>query len=199
MEISNKYKIRNKILIEPDMFYSEAFNCLSASAIKTLMRFLQKRKWETKKNRGKKQTIYSDVGFIFPYSEATALKIAGDTQHWKNLKKLIEAGFLDLVHQGGWYQKHEREKDYSVYKISERWRKYGTPEFVTVEKPKVLREQFHIRENMKRQKLKVTSQKRSGQFHKSEDDNAISENGRLHKSEVEEQAMKSHQSFTAIA
>lgn len=189
MEIPNKYKIKNKIWIEPDMFYSEAFNCLSASAIKTLMRCLQKRKWDKTKVHGKKQIVYTDDGFTFPYAEATALKIAGVTQYWKNLRKLVEVGFLEVLYQGGWYQKHEREKDYSVYKYSERWRKYGTPEFVKVEKPKVLREQFHIRENMRRQKLKVTSQKRSGQLHKSEDDKKKSTNDRLHESEVEEQAL----------
>jgi hypothetical protein len=180
MEISNKYKIKNQIWLEPDMFYSEAFIGLSASAIKTLMRCLQKRKWEKIKVRGKKQTIYTDDGFTFPYTEAAALRIAGDTQYWENVKKLVEVGFLEVVHQGGWYQKHEKEKDYNVYKLSERWRKYGTSEFVTVEKPKVLREQFHIRENMKRQKLKVTSQKRSGHLHKNEGDGTISENNRLH-------------------
>lgn len=199
MEIDSKYKIRYKIFIEPDLFYSKAFRCLSASAIKTLMRCLQKRKWDKIKVGGKKKIVYTDEGFIFPYSEASSLDIAGYTQHWKNMSKLIEVGFLEVIHQGGWYQKHEREKDYSVYKLSERWRKYGTPEFVTVEKPKVLPEQFHIRENMERQKLKVTSQKRSGQLRKNEDDGIILENARLHESEVTEQSKESHQSLAAIA
>jgi hypothetical protein len=159
MEISNKYKIKNKIWIEPEMFYSEAYQNIkrSASIINTLLRCLQKRKWEKTKVRGKKQIIYTDDGFIFPYAEAEALNIAKNTQHWKNIKKLIEVGFLDVVHQGGWYRKHERTSDFSVYKYSERWRKYGTPEFETVEIPRVLPKHFHIRENIKRQKLKVTS------------------------------------------
>lgn len=196
MEIPNEYKIRKKILIEPDMFYSDAFKGLSSSAIRTLMRCLQKRKWEKTKIHGKKQIIYCDDGFIFPYAEATFLGV-GTTQFWKNIIKLIDVGFLDLVHQGGWYQKNEKAKDYNVYKLSERWRKYDTSEYEMVTKPKVLREQFHIRENMKRQKLKVTSQKRSGQLHKSEGEKTKHENDRLHKSEVKEQAMESLQSFTA--
>jgi hypothetical protein len=179
------------------MFYSESFHCLSASAIKTLMRCLQKRKWDKIKVHGKKQIIYTDEGFTFPYAEAVALKIAGVTQYWKNLRKLVEVGFLDVVHRGGWYRKYEKQNDYSVYKISERWRKYGTPEFVKVEMPKVLPKQFHIRENMKRQKLKVTSQKRREELHKSEDDTTIIENDRLHESEVKKQTIKSRQSFTA--
>jgi len=195
MEISNVYVKRN-IWIEWQMFYSEAFNCLTASGIKTLMRCLQKRKWE--KGR-KKKIIYTDDGFIFPYAEAAALKIAKNTQHWKNLRKLVEVGFLDVVHQGGWYQKHEREKDYSVYKYSDRWRKYGTPEFKKVEKPKVLPDSFHIRKNMERQKLKSTSQKQRCQLHKSEDDRQKSTNDRLHESEGEKRAMKSRRSFAVTA
>jgi hypothetical protein len=197
MAIYNKYKIRNKIFIEPDLFYSDAFKVLSASAIRTLMRCLQKRKWEKVKVHNKKQIVYTDEGFIFPYTEAAFLGI-GTTQFWKNIKKLIDVGFLDLVHQGGWYNKDEKEKDYNVYKLSERWRKYNTPEFVMVEKPKVLPKNFHIRENIERKKSKVTSQKRSGQLHKNEGERIKQDNDRLQKSEVGEQVLESRQSLSAI-
>ena len=66
------------------------------------------------------------------------------------------------------------------------------------EKQKVLPDSFHIRENMKRQKLKVTSQKRSGQLHENEDDGTISENDRLHESEGVETAMESRQTVAAV-
>lgn len=188
----NKYKIRNKILIEPDLFYSPAFNQLSKSGIKTLLRCLQKRKWETTKLRGKKTTVYTNEGFIFPYAEAAFLGI-GTTQHWKNIRHLIEIGFLDLEYQGGWYQKHDRGKDYSRYKLSERWRKYNTPEFIMIEKPKALPDSFRINAHIKRQKLKVTSQKRKCQLHESEGDRHKSANNRLHKSEGDKTAIKSCQ------
>jgi hypothetical protein len=184
----NKYKIRKKILIEPDLFYSLAFNELSRSGIKTLMRCLQKRKWENTKVHGKKQTIYTNEGFIFPYTEAAFLGI-GTTQHWKNIRQLIEIGFLDLVYQGGWYQKHDREKDYSVYQLSERWRKYNTAEFVKKEKPK---NPYH---QLKGQKLKVTSQKRNGQLHKGEGDRHESANDRFHESEGDKTERKSLQTL----
>lgn len=160
-----EYKIKRKILIEPDMFYSQAFNKLSATALKTLLRCLQKRKWENFKVRGKKKIVFADDGFIFPYAEMQQLFGIGTTTCWKNINTLIELGFLDIHHQGGWYQKHEKEQDYSVYRLSERWRKYGTPEFIRVEKPKNLLERFHIRENMKRKKTKATSGLRSCQLH----------------------------------
>jgi len=198
MEIPKRYKIKNKIWIEDEMFYSEAYHSISrsGSAINTLMRCLQKRKWETGRKR---KIIYTDDGFVFPYAEAEALKIAKTTQYWKNLIKLVEVGFLDVVHPGGWYQKHEKEKDYSVYKLSERWRKYGTPEFEKAEKPKRLQKHLHIRENIARQKLKSTSLERRGQLHGNEDDRQESVNDRLHKSEVEVRSLKSRQSFDITA
>lgn len=139
--------------MESDMFYSAAYRNISSSgsAINTLLRCLQKRKWETVKTGKKRKVIFINDGFIFPYAEAVGLGISGKTMHWKNLKKLVEVGFLDMVHQGGWYRKHEKTSDYSVYKFSERWHKYGTPEFVMVEKAKVLPEHFHIRANLERQ------------------------------------------------
>src|SRR5208283_2290477 len=179
-----KLKIKNEIRITSDIFYSEAFKKIkrSGSIIVTLMRCLQKRKWGFEKVHRKRKMVYSNEEFIFPYTEAAFLGI-GTTQHWKNINRLIEVGFLDPVYQGGWYQKHEREKDYSRYILSERWRNYGTSEFKKVEKEKVLPKRFHIREHLARQKLKTTSLKRRCQLHKSEDDRPKIENYRLHESE----------------
>jgi hypothetical protein len=150
-----KLRIKNNIWIEADLFYSPAFKAISRSSsnILVLLRCLQKRKWETKKIRRRKVTEYTDCGFIFPYSEALALGLCGRTQFWKTINKLVEVGFLDVEHQGGWYRKSERQNDYSVYKCSERWRKYGSPDFVEVEKQKVLPVHFHVRENMRRGKV----------------------------------------------
>ncbi|MCX5817121.1 MAG: hypothetical protein NTX75_12940 [Proteobacteria bacterium] len=153
-----RFRIKNKIMIEPELFYSEAFMGLSASAIRTLLRCLQKRKWVKQKVNGIKRVVYTSEAFIFPYREAAFLKI-GTTQYWKNIKTLIERGLLDIIHQGGWYQKSEREKDYSVYQLSERWRCYGTKDFQKIEKGKVLQPEFHVRNNMGRLKTKATSLK----------------------------------------
>lgn len=148
-----KFRIKNKIWIEPELFYSEAFMSLSASALRTLLRCLQKRKWVKVKVNGRKQNLYKNDGFILPYFEASYLKI-GTTQHWKNIKILVERGFLDIVHQGGWYQKSESIRDYSVYLLSDRWKLYGTEDFKRIEKDKVLQPEFYIRTNLERQKNK---------------------------------------------
>jgi len=195
MDIPNKYKIKNRIWIEPDLFYSAAFRSLSRSAIVTLMRCLQKRKWERTKVGKKKVTLYKEDGFIFPYAEASDLGIAGKTQHWKNIKTLVEVGFLDIVHQGGWYRKHERVSDFSVYKCSARWHKYGTPDFVKIEKEKVLPEHSHVRANIERQNLKVTSLKRTSHFHENEHDLVKTEKRRVHENEHGEAARETCQNL----
>ncbi|MBA4417238.1 MAG: hypothetical protein C0392_04915 [Syntrophus sp. (in: bacteria)] len=177
------FKIKRKIIIEPDMFYSKAFKDLSATALWTLMRCLQKRTWKYKDKR-KTTIVYTDDGFIFPYSEAEALGI-GTTQCWKNIKTLVNLGFLDIVHQGGWYQKKEKQKDYSVYKLSDRWKLYGEKNFQPGIKPKVLQSEFYIRKNLEKQKSRPTSLKRSGQLHKSEGDRGKRTAFRLLESEVD--------------
>lgn len=177
------------------MFYSKAYLELSASAMRTLQRCLQKRNWGKEKVNGKKRVVYYNDPFVFPYSEAAFLNIKS-TQFWKNLRKLIEAGFIDIVHQGGWYQKDERHKDYSVYCLSERWRHYGTDQFKKVEKPKVLQKDFYVRENIRRQRTKPTSQKRSGHLHDSEDDRPKKKNIRLHESEVSESLPNTPETLT---
>lgn len=201
MEIPKEYRIKNQIWFEPEMYYSKAWQSMgkSASLINTLLRCLQKRKWEYTKINKKKERIYTNDGFIFPYAEAEALNIAKNTQHWKNLRKLVEIGFLDPVHQGGWYRKYEKKNDYSVYKFSDRWRKYNTPEFEKVEIPRVLPKHFHIRENIKRQKSKVTSLQRRRDLHGSEDESTILENNRLYANEDDKAVTKGCQSLTAIA
>lgn len=201
MEIPKEYKIKNQIWIEPDMFYSEAWHALgkSASVINTLLRCLQKRKWEYQKINKKRERIYTNDGFTFPYHEAAGLKIAGTTQYWKNLRKLVEVGFLDPVHQGGWYTKKEKAKDYSVYKFSDRWRAYGTPDFQKIEIPKALPKHFHIRENIKRKKTKVTSLKRSRDLHANEGDRTMADHVRLHINEDYSAEIKDRQTLAVSA
>jgi hypothetical protein len=156
VEIEKKYRIKNRIFIDPEMFYSEAFKGLSKSAMITLMRCLQKRKWAKIKRNGRKQIVYTNEGFFFPYSEAYFLGI-GTTQHWKNIKTLVELGFLDIAHQGGHYQKGKSEKDYSEYKMSDRWRDYGTAHFKRIEKKKVLDPGYYILKNVEKKNKKATS------------------------------------------
>lgn len=186
--LMNKLKIKSEVRLDADIIYSKAYKEImsSGAAITALMRFYQKRKWCVSKVRGKKKIVYSDEPFIFPYAEMKDLWDIGTTQTWKIIKRLVEVGFIDVDHQGGWYQKNKKERDFSRYKLSDRWRKYGTPEFEKVEKRKVLQEHLYIRENIARKNLKATSLKRSDHLHKSECDMSPEDNYRLHESEVDQ-------------
>jgi hypothetical protein len=192
-------KIKSQVRLDADIIYSKAYKEImsSGSAITTLMRCYQKRKWDDSKGR-KKKPVYLNEPFIFPYNEIKALWGIGTTQHWKNMNKLIDVGFLDLDYQGGWYQKNERTKDFSRYKLSERWRNYGTPEFKKVEKERVLPDRFHVRENIARKELKATSLKRSGHLHDGEDDRPKTGNYRLHESKVDRIDKKDVKSLVAL-
>lgn len=156
MDADNKYKMKREVRITPEMFYSEPFKALSASALRTLMRCLQKRAWTKQRVHGKKKTVYIDGEFIFPYGEAESLGIR-TTQFWKNIGLLIRLGFIDLAYQGGRYQRDQHERDCSRYRLSDRWKKYGTDDFVPSEKAKVLAPDFYIRKNLERGKAKSTS------------------------------------------
>ena len=199
MEIPKQYKIKKNIWCDYEMYYSEAFNCLNASAIKTFLRCLQKRKWEHIKTHGKKKTIFINEDFIFPYAEAAALNIAHNTQHWKNMNKLIEVGFLDLVHQGGFYQQGKRDRDYNVYKLSERWRNYGTADFKETEKKKSLPKSSHIQKHLERKQLKTPSLKRNYHLHNSEVDRPKTDNFHIHNSEDNKAEQKTPESLVNSA
>lgn len=121
---------------------SEAFKSLSAIGIRVLIRFLQKRTW-TKRRRAKKPD-YNNSGLAFTYAEAAIMGIS-TSQFCTVLKKLIAIGLIDIEYQGGIHK-----NDYSLYAISERWRSFGTKDFVEVKKPRVLWKGHDVRSWMKK-------------------------------------------------
>jgi hypothetical protein len=128
----NKFRIKRDIFVTWEISESEAFCTLSGTAIRVLLRFLQKRTWSKMKHKGKKTIIYNNSGLSFTYTEAKALGIS-TSAFYRTLTKLISVGFIDIEHQGGPYG-----RDYSRYKISERWQDYGTDKFVNVEKARIV-------------------------------------------------------------
>lgn len=63
-------------------------------------------------------------GIIFPYNEAK--KIIDLVTFRADVRELIKLGFLDLVKRGGFYNQPH------IYGLSNRWRRYGTKEFIEV-------------------------------------------------------------------
>ncbi len=150
---SKKYEIRRNVWLDHEMMCSKLFRLLSAKTAWVLLRFLQKRKWSYTDKR-KRNRIYDDKGIVFTYAEANHFGISTSQFH-TIIKKLVELGFIDVYHQGGAYG-----RDYSQYSISDRWRKYGTPEFKEIIKKRVLQGGLDVRSHQ-RSKLKVTTENRS--------------------------------------
>jgi DNA-binding transcriptional ArsR family regulator len=137
---NNKYRLRRDVFVPWDILDSEAFDTLSVTGIKVLLRFLQKRKWA----KLHKKTVYMNGGLSFTYAEAEGLGIS-TAQFHRTLKKLYEVGFVDIEHQGGGVA-----RDYSRYALSNRWKNYGTDSFKPVEKKRVLWSGFDVQARMQK-------------------------------------------------
>ena len=137
------------------MLESDAIKELSASAIRVLLRFLQKRTWSTVGKGVRSRREYENGGLAFTYHEALSMGIK-NTAFCDAIKRLIEVGFIDVEHQGGAYG-----KDYSRYAISERWKDYGTETFRKVEKKRSLPPGMDVRNNMRRKKTPTEKRSRS--------------------------------------
>jgi len=125
---------------------SKAFEKLSATAIRVLLRFLQKRTWSKIKVKGKNTVVFDNSGLVFTYAEAEALGISRSQFHTV-LKRLYEVGFIDIEHQGGGIA-----RDYSRYSLSNRWEKFGTADFKPVEKRRVLQGGLDVRSRIAQRK-----------------------------------------------
>ena len=125
--MSKKKKNRNKIngnwsYIEHNILNSEAWKGLKIHTKWLYFEF--KIRWHTDNTRN----------IILTYQEAKNI-MAIDT-FIKSRNKLIERGFIDIVKRGG------LEKQSAIYGLSDRWKKYGTKDFVKVDLKKILPKVF---------------------------------------------------------
>lgn len=102
-----------------DLLNSQAYKDLPASAGKALPYFLGKVKVPF--NASERYTI----DFSFSYTEARKYGFANGT-HYRNISQLIEKGFVDPVYKGG---KRSFGMSSSLFKLSSRWKDYGSPNF----------------------------------------------------------------------
>ncbi len=121
--MKKKKKNRNKIngnwsYIEHNILNSEAWKGLKIHTKWLYFEF--KIRWHTDNTRN----------IIFTYQEAKNI-MAIDT-FIKSRNKLIERGFIDVIKCGG------LEKQPAIYGLSDRWKKYGTKDFVKVDLKKIL-------------------------------------------------------------
>jgi hypothetical protein len=125
-------------VLEKNLVRSKAFQSLNGTSIKIYLFFRLKCQFEnqqTKKSKRSNWIIKNNGEIEFSYAEARA-KDFSSTRFMKGIDKLIETGFIDLVHSGSGGQKGDKSK----YAISNRWKKYGTPEFEKKTRPRDTRQ-----------------------------------------------------------
>jgi hypothetical protein len=127
------YKRKSKrwaIRVDYELLHSEAFRSLRyAPTLKVLCWSYEKRKI---RKTGSRKNRYQEIDdpFSFTFSEA-ALRGLTHKQFGRAIRELYGRGFLELEKHGS-----GMHKDFSLYCFSERWRKFGTPEFERKEFPK---------------------------------------------------------------
>jgi hypothetical protein len=106
------------IAITFDMMDSKAFRKLTESGLKALIFCMRKVKIKNPIDRFKYQ-------FLFTYPEANKQGIC-DASFCRGIKQLQGLGFIDIVIKGG---RRGESKFCTHYRLSQRWKKYNTPEF----------------------------------------------------------------------
>jgi len=87
------------------------------------------------KKRGTKELVITNNGrIIFTHAEARELGFKSSQTFHKVIRELVEEkGFIDIAEYGNWYQKEPTK-----FAISNRWKRYGTPEYETIQIPRIL-------------------------------------------------------------
>jgi len=118
--------------VEKEILRSKAFKELPGTAIQVLMWFYLKRKLKNMGSRGKEKWIIINNGeIVFSYADAEKKYGLTRARYSRALNALIEKGFIDIDHHGGGMM-----GDCTLYAISERWRNYGTDQFIPKHRPK---------------------------------------------------------------
>ena len=133
--VSKEKRHRGIYIPERELLFSKAYLTLSGKAPQVYLIFLCKRKM-VKLDRRKNDWLIENNGKItFTYREAEELGISRQT-FARAIDQLIEHGFIDIAKTGaGLY------KAATFYAISERWKKFGTPDF-EVQRRKKRRKHF---------------------------------------------------------
>ena len=129
----SKRKTQNIIWLERRLIVSEAFRALqTTSSYVVLMVFMSKRQMEVLKTAKRKEFVIANNGEIeFTYIEAKQKYGISDSKFTKAIDELIDKGFIDIAATGMGVHKVTTH-----YSISDRWKDYGTPDFVKKERPK---------------------------------------------------------------
>lgn len=127
--MNKKKKNRNKIdgsysVIEHNITNSKVWKGLKAHAKWLYMEFKLRFHGDNREH------------IIFTYNEA--IKIMSINTFIRARNQLIERGFIDVIKRGG------LENQPAIYGLSDRWKKYGTKDFVKVEIKDILPKIYKI-------------------------------------------------------
>ena len=130
--MSKRHKKSPVIVIERTLLNSKAYLALGGIAPQLLMLFYFKRRLEKVGKKGKERWICTNAAEIeFTYLEAKSKYGISNPRFTRGIDNLIANGFLDIVHQGGAYR-----HDKTIYALSNRWTKFGSPDFENFERQK---------------------------------------------------------------
>jgi DNA-binding PadR family transcriptional regulator len=125
--------------LHPEKINSAAYREISRypTAHKLLLEFY--RRVQTIKDRvskpGKRKNQYIPINerrIIYIYRDMLKdTEVKSRSTITRNLDRLINAGFIDIVKKG-----QGRKREATVYGISDRWKKYGTKDFIHKPRPK---------------------------------------------------------------
>ena len=139
------------LVIEKELLNSAVFRSLSSTAMIIYLDFLQRRQMK-KIGRKKKLIILNNGELIYTYGEAEKRGFTR-TRFARAIDELVQKGFIDIAHAGNGYN-----KDCTLYSISERWRAWGTENFIQKNRPKDTRKGETFRAMHRGRKTKVRNE-----------------------------------------
>ena len=121
------------IWLEREVILSKAFRSLETTACYIMfMIFMSKRQMEKDGLGARRRWIIKNNGKIeFTYEDAKQKYDISNSRFTKALDELIDKGFIDIAASGMGVHKTT-----TLYSISDRWKDYGTPNFIKIERPK---------------------------------------------------------------
>lgn len=136
VSMSGKTK-KKHVVLEREMIFSQAFRELKGAAKDVVLIFMAKRQMKSYGRQGKQRWIVENDGEInFTYGEAIEYGITA-RRFARALDEAVEKGFVDVAYSGLGVLNGVR--DPSRFAISNRWRAYGTPDFVPASREKDMR------------------------------------------------------------
>lgn len=125
----------NKMFIPRDLILSPAFMSLRGASCQVYLIFRSKCVMKTLSGKkGKRDDDYyiaNDGELQFTYREANRKWGISEDRFKRAIDQLVRTGFIDIVKSG-----FGLRRDVSLYAISDRWQKFGTEDFILLERPK---------------------------------------------------------------